>query len=114
METKATKYEELYVVKCPECRKVFRTDDPLAKICPECIKARQSRNIKRRKKSAKKALTISEILHIANVYNKVKHKYINYGDVVTLVDRNVDRCVCCGEIVPEGRHVCPQCEKAVK
>ena len=23
---------------------------------------------------------------------------------------DVDRCVCCGEIVPEGRMVCPQCE----
>lgn len=22
-----------------------------------------------------------------------------------------DRCVCCGEIIPEGRQVCPQCEK---
>ena len=21
-----------------------------------------------------------------------------------------DRCVCCGEIVPEGRYVCPKCE----
>ena len=25
-----------------------------------------------------------------------------------------DRCVCCGEIVPEGRMVCPQCEKGRK
>lgn len=24
---------------------------------------------------------------------------------------NVDRCVCCGEIVPEGRQICPQCER---
>lgn len=23
---------------------------------------------------------------------------------------DVDRCVCCGEIVPEGRMACPQCE----
>lgn len=23
---------------------------------------------------------------------------------------DADRCVCCGEIVPEGRQVCPQCE----
>lgn len=22
-----------------------------------------------------------------------------------------DRCICCGEIVPEGRMVCPNCEK---
>ena len=23
-----------------------------------------------------------------------------------------DRCVCCGAIIPEGRQVCPTCEKA--
>lgn len=22
-----------------------------------------------------------------------------------------NRCVCCGEIIPEGRQVCPNCEK---
>lgn len=24
-----------------------------------------------------------------------------------------DRCVCCDEIIPEGRMVCPRCENAV-
>ena len=23
---------------------------------------------------------------------------------------NVDRCICCGEIIPEGRQICPICE----
>lgn len=23
---------------------------------------------------------------------------------------DVDRCVCCGEMIPEGGMVCPQCE----
>ena len=27
---------------------------------------------------------------------------------------NVDRCICCGEIIPEGRQVCPGCERSVK
>ena len=27
---------------------------------------------------------------------------------------NADRCVFCGEIIPEGRQVCPTCEKKVK
>lgn len=22
-----------------------------------------------------------------------------------------DRCICCGEIIPEGRQVCPSCEE---
>lgn len=25
-------------------------------------------------------------------------------------DRDENRCVCCGEIIPEGRQVCPFCE----
>ena len=25
-----------------------------------------------------------------------------------------ERCVCCGEIIPEGRQVCPNCERALK
>lgn len=24
---------------------------------------------------------------------------------------NTNRCICCGEIIPEGRQVCPRCEK---
>ena len=27
---------------------------------------------------------------------------------------DADRCVCCGEIIPEGRQVCPQCEGGVE
>lgn len=27
---------------------------------------------------------------------------------------SVDRCVSCGEVVPEGRMVCPQCEHKAK
>lgn len=23
---------------------------------------------------------------------------------------DADRCICCGEIIPEGRQVCPECE----
>lgn len=22
-----------------------------------------------------------------------------------------ERCICCGEIIPEGRQVCPKCEE---
>ena len=24
---------------------------------------------------------------------------------------NTERCICCGEIIQEGRQICPQCEK---
>ena len=26
------------------------------------------------------------------------------------VDDNINRCVCCGEVIPEGRQVCLYCE----
>lgn len=28
-------------------------------------------------------------------------------------DFNADRCVCCGDVIPEGRQVCPACEGGV-
>jgi hypothetical protein len=31
------------------------------------------------------------------------------GEVINAFE-NADRCVCCGEIIPEGRQVCPGCE----
>lgn len=27
---------------------------------------------------------------------------------------DADRCVCCGEFIPEGRQVCPECEGGTK
>lgn len=30
--------------------------------------------------------------------------------VNSMLTENVDRCSCCGEYVPEGRHVCYKCE----
>ena len=33
------------------------------------------------------------------------------GGSVSLIDGHIDenRCVCCGEIIPEGGMVCPMC-----
>ena len=33
-----------------------------------------------------------------------------FGRVLVASD---NRCVCCGEIIPEGRQVCPNCEKTL-
>lgn len=32
------------------------------------------------------------------------------GHIMVLGEEKADVCVCCGEIVPEGRQVCPPCE----
>lgn len=107
------KTEEIYTLKCAECHRVFRSNNAQETLCPDCIKYKQPRKRGRKKKPPKKVLTFAEILHIAEVYNKVNHKYLHYGDIVALTEHNVDRCVCCGAVVPEGRQVCPQCERAV-
>lgn len=44
---------------------------------------------------------IKTILVIVNAITELKKKYIPQND---------DRCVVCGEIVPEGRQVCPKCQ----
>ena len=102
--------KELYTYKYPDCLKVFRTDDPEQKICPSCQKLRKPR-AKYRKKKTKKPLTFAQILHIAEVYNKVNGKYLHYGDIVNLVETNAEHCVCCGATIPEGKQVCSKCER---
>ena len=32
-------------------------------------------------------------------------------DDIQLYRPDVNRCVCCGEMIPEGRQVCPNCER---
>ena len=102
--------KEIYTYKCLDCHKTFRTDNPEQRICSDCQKYRQPCR-KHRKKKNQKALTFAEILHIAEVYNKIHHKYLHYGDIVNLVEANAEHCVCCGATIPEGRQVCPKCER---
>ena len=35
----------------------------------------------------------------------------NHGTLRVLADTNADTCVCCDGTIPEGRQVCPTCEK---
>ncbi len=45
--------------------------------------------------------------------------YIGNGDIITIrrgakilwAEGCDNRCVCCGAIIPEGRQVCPKCER---
>lgn len=36
-----------------------------------------------------------------------------YSELITYTESKVNACVCCGEIIPEGRQVCWKCEKGV-
>lgn len=35
---------------------------------------------------------------------------MSHGEMVQMQAAGENRCVCCGEIIPEGRQVCPNCE----
>ena len=35
-------------------------------------------------------------------------------DIQEMAGEDAERCVCCGQIIPEGRMVCPPCEKGEK
>lgn len=39
--------------------------------------------------------------------------YVSHG-LDLAVAWNENRCVCCGELIPEGVQVCPKCEEMVK
>ncbi len=104
----------LYTYKCPDCKKTFRTDNPEQKICSDCLKYRQPHHKSRKNKTKPKILTFAEILHIIDVYYKIKHKYIHYGDMVNLIKTHPKECVCCGAAVAKNKYVCAKCEKAAK
>lgn len=72
-------------------------------------------NTKRKGKRASK-LSIAQVSHIERVYNAVNGTFKHYGEMVNIIDNSkAEHCVCCGEIIPEGRLVCPTCEsKAVR
>lgn len=99
----------LYTYKCPDCKKTFRTDNPDQKVCSTCQELRCPHH--KKKKPVKKILTFAEISHITNVYYKIKHKYLHYGDMVRLIETNPKKCVCCGATVYKGKHLCAKCEK---
>lgn len=57
-------------------------------------------------------MSIVQVSRIERIYNKVHGTFKHYGEIVTIIEGTPpDRCVCCGEIVPEGRMVCPVCEQ---
>lgn len=53
---------------------------------------------------AKRAVQTSGDVSINTAEKKTKHR----------IRRSVDCCVCCGAVIPEGRQVCPNCERVTK
>lgn len=109
---------------CRDCGKSFRTPNQ-DQLCPDCkIKHRKAtqkktadgvkgiRKITEPKKTVPKVSLIEE-QRIERIYNAIhkNDKYYGYSEIVSIIENTkADRCVCCGEIIPEGRMVCPVCE----
>lgn len=63
---------------------------------------------------------VSRLVSILDYYGLVDHNRdaihlshkIQYD--IQLYRPDVNHCVCCGEIIPEGRQVCPNCEGGKK
>ena len=102
--------KELYSYKCPDCKKIFHTDNPEQKVCSDCLKYRQPNHKNRKKNTQPKKLTFADISHITNVYYKIHHKYLHYGEIVNLMKLYPQQCVCCGAKVTKNKHICAKCE----
>ena len=109
--------KELYTKKCNDCHKVFRTDQEDAKVCPSCQSVRdyiKGGERKPRRKAKRPKLSIRDVMHIGSVCDKVNGTSLctHYGDIVKRIEcTDANRCVCCGEVIPEGRMICPKCER---
>ena len=117
----------VYTKTCTQCGKEYSTEQRLKKLCPKCYSFNRKRDwqaqnaeikkpaIKRREKKKPPVLTLERVCHIEAVYNALNKTYKHYHDIVRIIeDTSADRCVCCGDIIPEGRMVCPECERKAK
>lgn len=77
----------------PHCSVCGKTSTRRTAFCPNCFAKMDGGIIKPMKRAGDSAKKAAESL----------------VDVIDAFE-NADRCVCCGEIVPEGRQVCPGCE----
>lgn len=66
---------------------------------------------KQRKFTRASNLSIAEVSHIERVYNAVNGTLKHYGEMVNIIENSkAEHCICCGEVIPEGRMICPTCE----
>lgn len=77
----------------PHCSVCGKSSPCRTAFCPNCFAKMDGGIIKSMKRAGDSAEKAAELLK--NVIDAFE---------------NADRCVCCGEIVPEGRQVCPGCE----
>ena len=116
--------KELNTRTCVECKMIFRTPGQ-EQLCASCRKkhfkeahkqqAEEQKKVKmvEAEKRPKPKVSIAEEQRIERIYNAIHtSRYHEYGEISALIEnRKENTCVCCGEQVPEGRMVCPTCER---
>lgn len=115
---------------CKICGKdiSYRTNNAV-RYCEECarqsriesVRASRARKMQRQREEAAKKAESAAPKHKSTMQQlrddavAASRMGMSYGEYVAYKSRNMmagpERCVCCGEIIPEGRQVCPQCEK---
>jgi hypothetical protein len=84
----------------PHCSVCGKSSPCRTAFCPNCFAKMDGEVLKSMKRAGDSAKNVTESLK--NITESLKN--------VNNAFENADRCVCCGEIVPEGRQVCPGCE----
>lgn len=79
--------QKLFDLKCAECHKVFRNPNENERLCPECVKIRESKKKTKPKVKAIKSKSILQITRELEQYNKEHKTRLSYGQYVALVDK---------------------------
>lgn len=103
----------LRVIRCDECDRINRKG--MASQCSEVGERGELYSGTMRRLARMGAKThVEQIICLAEEIEHYRAQIIEMRDYIALHPSPADRCVCCGEIIPEGRMVCPNCENGAQ
>lgn len=100
--------------KCTDCGRMFDAPNKGRRLCPSCKGYAKPHlgGAKKTVKTKRNFPSIMAVTRVERIYNAVNGTHKHYHEIVNIIDNTAaDRCVCCGEAIPEGRMVCPVCEQ---
>lgn len=102
----------LRVTRCDECDRTKR--EGMAHRCSEVGERGELYSSTMRRLARMGAKThVEQIICLAEEIEHYRAQIIEMRDYIARRPSPADRCVCCGEIIPEGRMVCPNCGDGV-
>lgn len=110
-------------MKTPAAKQIRR----ITYLSKHAKKARiRKKNAKRLKKYVAQSINLMDVVRaiseackiIVDTFNKtwasISQSLRSYPQYQPLSVDKVDRCVCCDTIIPEGRQICPNCERGLE